>query len=344
MRVETRTGAAGILLVTLAVAGASTARAATPPPDGTGSSSSAGAAKPATKATPTDAERLESAVEAARDAAEAARAAAEASRKAAEALLAAAHPAGPATAKAAPAAKGKHAPGEFTGQLGANLISVTGNANAISTKLSGVLAGTWAKWATELKATAAFGQTRPDTGGGPAQVTALNADLRLRGDRAVGGPVSAYLAAGAATDHVASIELQAYGEAGASVLWLEHKKGKLVTARVRTDLGFRFTRENRFQYFPTGMNLPDQDLYALRIAADLRYALSKTSAFTENLEVLPDLVVPADVRLTSTSILSAQIAEGLALQLAFTVRYIGVPAEGRLSTDTELAAGVTVSF
>ena len=232
----------------------------------------------------------------------------------------------------------------WSAQIGANLISVTGNANALTSKLSAAVDTSLDGWSTELKVTAAYGQNRPEKPGDPAQVTALNADLRLRGDREVSGPASVYVAGGAATDHVASIEVQGYGEAGASVVWVEHKEGKLVRLKLRTDLGFRITQENRFQYFPVAVNLPDHTIYAPRIALAFRYALTRTSVISEDVEVLPDVVDVQNLRLSSTTLLGAQVAAGLAIQLGFTVRYIGAPAEGKKSTDTELSAGISVQI
>ena len=322
---------------------------AAPAPASTSTSTSPSTAAPAPQAPASSGDtRVDQAVAAARAAAAAAQAAAEAAKATAEAAkqtAAAIARLAPPPPPAAPApAPGKKPKAAWSGSLGANLISVTGNANAITSKLSAVVDTRFDGWSTELKATAAYGQTRPEKPGDPAQVTALNADVRARGDRKISGPVSAYLAAGAATDHVASIEVQGYGEAGASVVWVEHQEGKLVRLKLRTDLGFRITQENRFQYFPVAVNLPDDTIYAPRIALAFRYALTKTSVISEDVEVLPDVVNVQNLRLASTTLLGAQVAEGLALQLGFTVRYIGAPAAGKKSTDTELSAGISVQL
>lgn len=318
----------------------------TPPED------AAAETTPAAADTETEAKLAESvkdaraAAEAAREAAEAARQAAEAAQKAAESHAAA--PAAPAEEK--PAEKAEEKPAEKKGpppwsfQLGATVVSVTGNANAVTTRVSGLATGSWEKWAVEAKAGLAYGQTRPQDETLEPEVTALNGEGRLRGDRKLGKGVSAYLLGGLGFDHVASIELQVFGEPGLSMTWWETTEGDFVKSKLRTDLGFRATQENRFQYYPAEMNLDDVTIFAPRIASDLRYALSKQAVFTWAVEVLPDVVNTKNVRANSTATISAQLVDGLAMQLSFTVRHVGDPAEGKVPTDTELAAGITATF
>ena len=225
-------------------------------------------------------------------------------------------------------------------QIGISLISVTGNANSVTGKLSGLASGTWEKWRVKFEGGGAYGQTTNET----ADVTALNGSFRARGERRLGQAFTVYLAGGGGADHVASIELQLYAEPGVSLLWWEEKEADFVRSSLQTDLGFRAMRENRFQYFPVAKDLEDKNVYAPRAALSFRYALSRRAVFTEEAEVLPNVLDPKDIRLTSTSTLTAQILEGVGLALSFKVRHIGAPAEGKVPTDTELSAGVSWTF
>lgn len=249
----------------------------------------------------------------------------------------------PAEAPPAPPAPPAPKPSPWSYQLGLNVLALSGNANAVTAKVNAAVDGRWDKWATSIKAGAAYGQSESGTTG-EKTTTALNADLLARGDRKFSDHFGGYALAGALTDRVASIEYQGFGEVGVGMTWFEFLEGDFVRSRLRTDVGFRYTHEARHQYFPERKDLPDNNIYSPRVSAGFRYALSKNSVFTQDIEVLPDVVTVDNVRLTATSALSAQIIAGVSLQLGFKVRYIGVPADGAKKTDTELGTGINWAF
>jgi hypothetical protein len=293
----------------------------------------------------TDSDRLLQAVQAAQEAAKAAEKAAEAAQKAAEALT------GGPVQKPAEAAKVAEAPKPptpaappkplWTGHVGLNLLSVTGNANTFVGKLGGQIEGDFTKWTVLLKADASYGQA---TAADVTSVTALNAEVLARGDRSISDNFAAYLQGGTGTDHIASIELLSFAEAGVAITWLERKTDDFIRARIRTDVGFRYSHEQDFQYYPEALFLDDRNIFALRVAGSFRYAMSKATYVTEDIEVMPDVVVSQDVRVTSVTAVNAEINKGLAVNLGFKVRYQGVPATGSKPTDTELGAGINYSF
>ncbi len=288
-------------------------------------------------------EAAREAAQAAREAAKAARTAAEASQRAIETLVQAHRGTDVGQNKEgdeASVATADVSASPWSYQIGISLISVTGNANSVTGKLSGLASGTWDKWRVKFEGGGAYGQTTNET----ADVTALNGSFRARGERRLGQAFTVYLAGGGGADHVASIELQLYAEPGVSLLWWEEKEADFVRSSLQTDLGFRAMRENRFQYYPVAKNLEDKDVYAPRAALSFRYALSRRAVFTEEAEVLPNVLDPEDLRLTSTSTLTAQILDGVGIALSFKVRHIGAPAEGKVPTDTELSAGVSWTF
>ena len=321
----------------------SIATAQTPPASGA-ASPAAGATPSAstTPAAPTDQSRLDQAIQAAADAAKAAGAAAVSASQVAQAFVASQTPKLEAPVPCTPPGPPpKLSP--WSGHFGANVLAVTGNANAVTGSITAKVMGEWPKWQLTLAGDAAYGQANI-TGTPTPQVTALNADFFARGERDLGSVFSAYLQAGVLTDHVASIELQSYGEAGVGITWLEQKAGDYIRAKIKTDVGFRYMHESDYQYYPELVYLGIQDVYAMRIAASFHYALSKVTVFSEDVEVLPDLVDAKDVRVTSTTAIAAQVAGGVALTLSFKVRYIGVPAAGAKPTDTALGAGVSYTF
>lgn len=283
-------------------------------------------------------EAARAAADAARSAAQAAQASADALAKALEALERQKAPEAEAPAPA-PAPK----PSAWNYQVGVSFLSVSGNANALTGKLSGQAEGTFGKWSTKVVAGGTYGQSKAQ-GDAESQITALNANASAKGARSVSEMFNLYLLGGTMMDRVASIAVQGYGEAGAGLVWFNNVEGDFVKSKLTTDLGFRYTRELRETYYPEYVDLPDISIWALAVKASFRYALSRTAVFTEEIEILPDVVNSKNLRATSTSTLSAQVANGIALSLGFKIRYVGDPAEGAVPTDTELSAGVTWTF
>jgi putative salt-induced outer membrane protein YdiY len=76
------------------------------------------------------------------------------------------------------------------------------------------------------------------------------------------------------------------------------------------------------------------------VSLNFRYALSKTAFVTEDAEVVYAVNNTKDLRATSSTALNVQLTDGLALQVAYKVRYIGSPAAGKRTTDTELSTGL----
>lgn len=285
-------------------------------------------------------EAAKAAADAARSAAQAAQASADALARAVDALERQKAPGADAAPAAAPAAP---KPSAWNYQLGVSFLSVSGNANALTGKLSGQAEGTFGKWSTKVVAGGTYGQSKTQ-GDGESQITALNANASAKGARAVSDMFNLYLLGGSMMDRVASIAVQGYGEAGAGLVWFNNVEGDFVKSKLTTDLGFRYTREVRETYYPEYADLPDISIWALAVKGSFRYALSRTAVFTEEIEILPDVVNTRNLRATSTSTLSAQIDNGIALSLGFKIRYVGDPAEGAVPTDTELSAGVTWTF
>jgi hypothetical protein len=74
------------------------------------------------------------------------------------------------------------------------------------------------------------------------------------------------------------------------ILWLDEMEGDLSKLKLNTDVAIRYAREIRFQYYPERQNLEDVDFLAPRIGVSFRYALNKNVIFTEDAEVLPNVI------------------------------------------------------
>ncbi len=278
-------------------------------------------------------------------AAEAAQKAAEAAQKAAEAAAQAAEAAAQVAGKAPPAAPPAAAApalSKWSATVNLSLISITGNATAVTLSGTGSVELKTPEWIYGLKASAIYGESKPPTNDPNAttQVLALAASLQLRVDRRIGEIFSAYLLGGVETDHVKSVEVRGIGEAGGSIKWVNVQEADFTRALLRTDLAFHYANESRFQYYPTTMSLPGATLYAPKFGVAFRYYLSKAVGFSEDAELLPNVVGDSRLVVNSLSKLTAGLTGSLSLAVGFTVNYDSAPAPPKKSTDTALSVGL----
>ena len=315
------------------------------------------------------AKSAEAAEKAAKDAEAAAKSAAEtaaklaaafdalsASLKSAEAPNAPAAAAKPEEAKAEEKAEATER-SKWSGLVGLSLISMTGNTSSLTTTANLALRREDEKWIFQFKANGAYGRTRPkdelitpDDGSDPyyeeqdPETVALNANVEARGDFRFTKMLSIYALAGGMTDHVNSVEAQYYGEAGLSVIWVDQKQGDLSTLRLQTDFAFRAGKELRFNYYPELANVDDEIIAAPRFALAFRYAMTEGLVFTEDLEVLPNVVGDSRVWVTSLSKLAIKVYKTLSFTASFLVKHDTNPVENKKKTDTTLTVGLELSF
>ena len=232
------------------------------------------------------------------------------------------------------------APPKWTGSVGFSLVSITGNATAVTLNGTGLAEYKTPEWIYGLKASATYGVSKAPTPDATSQVLALAGSLQARVDRRLNEMISAYLLGGAEADHVKSVEFRGIGEAGVGIIWFSEKEGDLEKLLFRTDLGFRYAHESRFQYYPTPMSLPAVELYAPKLGVAFRYAFSKEVKFLETAEVLPSVSGDGRVMVNNLTKLTAHLIQALSASLGFTVNYDSVPAPGKVSTDTALSVGL----
>jgi putative salt-induced outer membrane protein YdiY len=281
---------------------------------------------------------------AAEKAAQAAVVAAEAALKAAEAAarVTAAVPVKfevPAAPPPAPAPAAK--PTAWSGTVGLGMLSLTGNSRTVTFSTTLAAERKSVDWIWGTKAYATYGQNRA-AGDGGTETVAEAAGILLRLDRRFGPRYSAYVLGAADTDHVKSVEIRSTGEAGATVVWVDASDPSGWSASLRTDLGFRIADEQRYQYYPVKLQIDDETLYGPRAGVAFKYGLSKDVVFTEDAEILPNVVGDSRVIVNSISKISTRLSRSLALGVSFTVNHDSQPAVGKVPTDTALALSLDV--
>jgi hypothetical protein len=345
-----------------ALLAAPAAKPAAPASDGSekAAAAAASAAEAAAKAAGAAGQAAESAAKAAASAAQAAAAAAQAADRSATAAdkaagaaeklagsAAAPAPAtaagAPASAPAAPAAPTGTPAALWTGSLSLGTIFLTGNTETITFSTSLALERKSVDWIWGLKAAGAYGQTRAATTN-LDQVTALNGLFALRGDRRFGPVVSVYLQGSVSSDHISSIELRPLGELGASLIWFDVKEGALAKTSLRTDLGFVYGREFRFQYYPTPVNSPDVDLIAPHFGMAYKYAISKDISFGDDFDLTANMVDAVRIIATNAAKLSARLTASAALNIGFNVAVDSEPAAGKKKIDTATLISVEIAL
>ncbi len=188
-----------------------------------------------------------------------------------------------------------------------------------------------------------YGQNRP-AAGESTQTVAQAAGGQLRVDRIFQQRYTGYVLAGVGTDHVKSVELSETGEAGATIIWVDTGDGgeQGWKTYLRTDLGFRVMEERRYQYFPTKQNEPDVTLSAPRAGLAFKYAVSKDVLFSEDAEILPNVIGESRVLANSITKISTRLSRSLALGVSFVVNHDSSPAPNKVQTDTTLALSLEV--
>ena len=252
----------------------------------------------------------------------------------------------------APAPAAPPPPPAWAGTVSFGLIWRSGNSETLTASANANLERKSPEWIWSAKAFAAYGDGTP-TGSTVSQVTALNAGFLARGDRRFTEQLSLYLLAGIDTDHMKSIEARPFGELGVAMIWADEKegeKGELQKLLFRTDLGFRYGREYRFQYYPFQVSanqdpaLATVDVAAPRVGAFLRYSFNKNVFFTEEASALFNVAGDFRFLFVSTSKLSARLTEKMSLGVGFTFNDDSLPPPTKKNVDTALTVGLEIGI
>jgi hypothetical protein len=237
----------------------------------------------------------------------------------------------------------------WAGTITVGLIALTGNSQTLTFSSNAALERKTSEWIAGVKAFAAYGQSTTPTNG-VNQVTALNAGIQARGDRRFSDQLSAYLLAGIDADHLKSIESRPFGEVGISLIWFDTRESELQKSLFKTDLGFRYGREYRFQYYPMQLSarqdpaLDTVTVAAPRIGAFFRYAINKDVIFTEDASALQNLAGESRLIVVSTTKLAARLSPKVSLGLSYVVQEDTAPPKGKVQTDTTMNIGLEFSI
>lgn len=249
--------------------------------------------------------------------------------------------AGPARAADAPAEAWK-------GTLGAGVILLTGNTNTTTFNGAAAAQREFSGWILGSKASGVYGRSRPVDRAQPAQTVALAASGQLRADRKFAEHFTVYALGGADTDHVASVEVRGYGEGGLGYAWLDRKWEGDRELFLRTDLGVRYVKEWRRQFYATDTapvgDLPDLEQALPRAGAAFRYAFSKEVVLTEDAEVLASVSGGERYLAKSATKLVSRLFASTSFGLMYAVTYDSAPAPGKVRTDSALGATLEVAF
>jgi Protein of unknown function, DUF481 len=295
---------------------------------------------------PVTAEELSNLLRRTAAAAEKSAEAAERSARAAEAAAGVPPQAPPSAEAAAPA------PGalKFTGATGVSFVAMSGNSNAITGSANLNVNFLFYGWTIGVKGLGAYGRSRA-ANETVYRDTALNASGEVKGARSITDLVGVYVLGGGGTDHVAKINWRAYGELGGQLTFFRRMEGDLVKLQLVTELGLRYQRESWFQFYDSpdqaaGVFLvnPTPNIVALKAAADFRYAVNKNVVFSERLELLPDVLTPANFNMLSNTSIGVKLIGPLSVTASFLLKYDNLPPPGAQKLDTILALGVDVSF
>ncbi|HWE22384.1 MAG TPA: DUF481 domain-containing protein [Myxococcales bacterium] len=246
-----------------------------------------------------------------------------------------------ATTPGAPPTAAKETTLTGTVALGAAILS----GNSDTTTLTGGAALTWKTpdWIYGFKASGAYGRsTDPNTG--VESVNALNASAALRAARRLSEVVAIYLEGDVDTDHLKSIEWRPTGELGASLQLVDRKEGDFQTEALRIDLGFRGGYEYRFQYYPTPVNLPDQTIAAPKAGATLRYAITRTAVFGDEVSALVNIPDGPRLLLNNVAKLSTQIFGTLSFAVSYGIAEDSSPPPGKKQLDTTLTLALEMTL
>ena len=231
----------------------------------------------------------------------------------------------------------------MTGTLALGASILTGNSQTTTFTFGSALTWKTPDWIYGFKASGAYGRST-DASTGVESTNALNGAVALRGARRVTEVTAIYLEAVAEMDHFKSIEARPAGELGASLQLVDRKEGDFQTEALRLDLGFRAGYEYRFQYYPNAVNLPDQAIAAPKVGLAIRYAISRTAVFGDEVSVLVNLPDGPRLLLNNVAKLSTQLYKVVSFAVSYGIAQDSSPPPGKKQLDTTLTLALEMTL
>ena len=172
----------------------------------------------------------------------------------------------------------------WSGTAGLGLSFFSGNVRSFTVTGDAFAEYDTPEWLVTLEADGAYGEAAE--GEDPErELTAKTLGGWARGEYRVTPLLSAYTFLAAQADHPASLELRTEAELGVGVTLVEREEEESEMI-LRGYVGGNFTRDRRFQYFPTRENLPDVTLVSPALGVLFRYDLRFLGTFITGLTVV----------------------------------------------------------
>lgn len=244
----------------------------------------------------------------------------------------------PIPADAAPApqdAAAQEAPPSFpqwTGSLALGASWTDGNTETetLTGTFNTVRRGEDDRWTLDLYSN--YGETT-DRATDDTDVTTNNHGGSLKYDYFVSKRMYAFGNGSGKVDHVADLDLRYVAGVGAGYQWKETERLKW-----GTEAGLSYVDED-FED-----DTADVDFAALRLASNLAWQISKTTAFEQVAEVLPSLDDSEDVIARVDNRLKLNIVGRWIAQIQYVLDFDGSPAPGNEETDHRVVLAVGWGF
>jgi putative salt-induced outer membrane protein len=208
----------------------------------------------------------------------------------------------------------------------AGLVTTSGNSAVTTLDVSDKLAVALHRW--QIAQTFAVTYARADD-----SVSASSWQGSLRGDRSLGSNTTAYLLGQYERNRFAGFRSRVSPSIGVAATVVHDSSTQL-----SVELGVGYT----WQRAVTPGD--DRDYASGRVAASYRHRLGAKAGVQQDIEIIPDFSVAADVHLNTETSVTAPISTGIALKAMYTVHFVGVPEPGFRKTDRILSTGVQVTF
>jgi hypothetical protein len=250
-------------------------------------------------------------------------------------------PALPAPGEGAPSAEAgrKPEPGPWSGSITLGLDWLAGNSKSLTLILEGLVDYNSSRWLLTAEADGEY--VTAAVPGEDSRDIAAKAEAWARGERRVTPVFSGFLYAGIDSNHFASLELRLEAQGGLGVTALERRPGAPDQLVLRFYVGPHYSRDRRFQYYPTHQDVPDQNVWSPGVALSFRAGLNEHVKLLEDAFVFP---APSRVLVRSQTRLRTSLTSYLALSAEFLLEANSAPAPGKAVADTTLLLGLTLEI
>lgn len=212
---------------------------------------------------------------------------------------------------------------KFTGNVG--LVNAAGNSSVTTFNTDERIDWAVDGWGVTESFSVIYGKNDSAT-------TASTWSGLLRGDRAIGSRLSAYLLGKYDRNTFAGFDRRFEEGVGLGVQALSAPRDS-----INAEAGFSYTEQHNTD--GTENNFP-----AGRVAGAYTHTFSKTAFFKQDVEVLPDLKVGKNLRFNTETALVAALSSNIALKVSYVVHFDNLPEPGFKKSDRLLTSGVQVTF